>query len=74
MITREENGRVSLQVASSRCGGNRASSDLVFVFPNIRPPNTPSDGLLLHTNHKTVFYAVPVCIYAVCHYVSSVYP
>ena len=32
VITREENGRVSLQVASSRCGSNAASSDLVFVF------------------------------------------
>ena len=35
-------------------------SDLVFLFPNIRPPSTPSDGLLLHTNHRMVFYAVPV--------------
>ena len=32
VITREENRLVSLQAESSRCGGNRASSDLLFVF------------------------------------------
>ena len=31
VITREDNGLVSLQVASSCCGGNRARSDLLFV-------------------------------------------
>ena len=35
MITRVENGLVSLQAASSRCGGNRASSDLLFVLCNV---------------------------------------
>ena len=32
VITREDNGLVSLQVASSCCGGNRARSDLLFVY------------------------------------------
>ena len=32
VITREDSGLVSLQAASSRCGSNRASSDLVFVL------------------------------------------
>jgi len=40
------------------------------VFPTVRPP---SGGLLLHTNHQMIFYAVPVCIYAVHHYVPTVY-
>ena len=70
---REDNGLVSLQVASSRCGGNRARSDL-FVFPIVRSPSTPSDSLLLHTNHKMIFYSIHVRIYAVCHYISIVYP
>ena len=50
-------------------GGNRASSDLLFLFPTVRPP---SDSLLLHTNHEMIFYAVPVCIYAV--YLACIYP
>ena len=32
VITREDNGLVSLQVASSCCGGNRARNDLLFVY------------------------------------------
>ena len=32
VITREDNGLVSLQVVSSRCSGNRASSDFLFVL------------------------------------------
>ena len=32
VITREDNGLVSLQVASSCGGGNRARSDLLFVY------------------------------------------
>ena len=72
MITREDN--VLVQAASGRGGGaNRASSDLLFVFPTVRPPGTTSDGSLLHTNHQMIFYAVPVCIYAVHYYVPSVY-
>ena len=37
VITREDNGLVSLQAASS---SNQASSDFLFVFPTICPPST----------------------------------
>ena len=52
--------------------GNQGSSDILFAFPTIRPPSTSSDSVLLHTNHKMIC-AIHVCIYAVYHYVSSVY-
>ena len=35
VITREDNRLVSLQAASSRCGGNWASSDFLFVFQRL---------------------------------------
>jgi len=50
------------QVASSRCG-NRTSSDFLFVFSTIHPGPKHPLGLLLHSNHKTIFYAIHVCIY-----------
>ena len=35
VIRREDNGLVSLQVVSSICGGNQASSDLLFVLCSV---------------------------------------
>ena len=45
---REDNGVVSLQAASSRCGGNRASSDFLFIFPSPLDPNVKHKYIKLH--------------------------